>query len=1133
MSGVILICRPGIEGELSPFSEVELKWAGAGGILDLRKHRGILAKLLIVLAAKAKYDLVRGKAPNKSGFILERELVNFGISGPYSSLHDHLSGLAKSGYDSKYRKISKKLNLLDGIYYKTILCHYPLSPSRNPNRVWFLNIEPEDVWIAIRRREGVYKREVLFDVLGGRLENPFDVPIEESRSREEEREEKEKRLLAKFFRGKLPSERRRLSIIAKAFEKAAEGRRKSRPPSLQKLSQDYKKRIVDNRHGLWFPYLRKQEVSAPYLERTAVPANDAARERYFGPQKVAELITRENAIILLGDPGSGKSYTTARLAVKCAEGQLLPEYFPVYASLPRFSTAGELSGLCEKAINEIRGVDEGSHQTDFCDSLLAPEARTLLIFDALDEVHGEQTREIVNQLGYWLHRGNTKVIVTCRTYEYRDAFAQTPVFSLTELTDDQIIAYLQGFLSDSDANAEPIFKSQIKRDERILRMAQDPFMLSKMAFLLAADKSRQLPRNHGELLNAFIEELPRLKAEETRRRPGAVFHAEKNKCLEIIAYDMIDKQEDVTNYTFEHANNAVRKQTPAFPIDRLLEQAFHDRFLKRGSYLYPRDPIEFSHELFKEAFAGRRIRDLISGRTLKQKRQILLKHLDWVKWDDVFVLLVGMLDQQDSVLALKMSVDYVPILGGRAYLTTRYRDSRLEQSLVENLEMRSVDFMPNAAVELLEELGTDEARAALARETPLYADLDYAIPGEKRRQLMQLLSLGTGASFDVLLDMLTSQEMTRNIKSLIIKFVLDKGPLESMAKCIILAQEKGQEVFPDVVLTMARTLVQTSSDPANTNNQRSSAFPSSFYLFERFFGTIVRDRRAQVFNLLDSRDQRKQDAAAYALFVSPEPALVTVLEKRLNPISSRRARMFAAGALLKMGSRIGLSFLLDAVGGPDQHQSEFAIRVLTEVHTPESRHILIEALGSVASDPDKVYAIGRSLWAPENAEEYAIVKSLYDKSSDDEIRPQLLGLLCHSRMPDVVSDLYDIMRIPPATGFFPIFRRLAESPCEEFFERIGDYLVGQLPKLKNIPQRDLIYGRFVPLDQLMDALCHSNSSLSAQGVEIVEKKLGCSLVELVHNLRSESKGGTYLDALDGWRPSWRPSGTSANSKAQS
>lgn len=243
--------------------------------------------------------------------------------------------------------------------------------------------------------------------------------------------------------------------------------------------------------------------------------------------------------------------------------------------------------------------------------------------------------------------------------------------------------------------------------------------------------------------------------------------------------------------------------------------------------------------------------------------------------------------------------------------------------------------------------------------------------------------------------------------------------------------------------------------------------------------------------------------------------------------------MFAAGALLKMGSRIGLSFLLDAVGGPDQHQSEFAIRVLTEVHTPESRHILIEALGSVASDPDKVYAIGRSLWAPENAEEYAIVKSLYDKSSDDEIRPQLLGLLCHSRMPDVVSDLYDIMRIPPATGFFPIFRRLAESPCEEFFERIGDYLVGQLPKLKNIPQRDLIYGRFVPLDQLMDALCHSNSSLSAQGVEIVEKKLGCSLVELVHNLRSESKGGTYLDALDGWRPSWRPSGTSANSKAQS
>ena len=413
----------------------------------------------------------------------------------------------------------------------------------------------------------------------------------------------------------------------------------------------YKDRISLCWNLMWFPHLDLKQLQAPYLERSAIPTNEVAKKCYGGPVLLTELVKRENAIILLGEPGSGKTYTSAQLAVACARDQLLRGFFPIYASLSRFGKHKRIKGLCREAIDVVLAVDALHYTRDLYDIIVRSRSRIFYVFDGFDEVLGKQKTNLISQLRSLCRDNLHKVMITCRRFGYNDEFARVPAFSLTPLTDSQIVQYLQYFLG---VNAEITFYSQIARDPLSRTIAGQPFILSMMALLLSIDKDRQLPPSAPRLLDAFIGALPLHKAMESRQQAAAAFHAQKDLCLEIIAYDTIQKLDEITGYTYENAGDALCDKNLTFPLDKLLEQAYRDRFLQRGGYLHPKDTIEFSHELFRAIFAARLIRTFISGKTEDEKEKAFVQMASRARWETTLFLLFGLLDAQDRRLAVRV-----------------------------------------------------------------------------------------------------------------------------------------------------------------------------------------------------------------------------------------------------------------------------------------------------------------------------------------------------------------------------------------------------------------------------------------------------------------------------------------------
>jgi predicted NACHT family NTPase len=188
------------------------------------------------------------------------------------------------------------------------------------------------------------------------------------------------------------------------------------------------------------------------------------REAYErkAPRRVIEVLTEGAAqrIVLLGDPGAGKS-TLARylaLSLTTIDGDerlaSLRHHLPLLIELRTFAglhTKGEcktfLEFLDRLGKTEGLGVDQ-----ETLDAYLTEDGRALVIFDGLDEVFDPQERDtIARQIaGFATRYPKTRLLVTSRIIGYRRSILTDANFihhTLQDLNEDQINEFLTTWYS--------------------------------------------------------------------------------------------------------------------------------------------------------------------------------------------------------------------------------------------------------------------------------------------------------------------------------------------------------------------------------------------------------------------------------------------------------------------------------------------------------------------------------------------------------------------------------------------------------------------------------------------------------------------------------------------------------------
>lgn len=473
--------------------------------------------------------------------------------------------------------------------------------------------------------------------------------------------------------------------------------------------------------------LAGRDLASEDMERLGV--------RLSEPRPVRELVAEHDALVVLGDPGSGKTTFVKSLAVTFALGKGeelgLGPRLPILVPLSAYANALRDADvrLDEFVGDYFRHLGFDAPVLDMLRADLAA-GRALLLLDGLDEVRETSLRQtVVNRVTdfYVLHRrAGNKFVLTSRIVGYREV--QTPAEGLAECTlvdfdDEEIALFVERWTAALERQAQGesrVAQAEAERERRELldaveghggvrRLAANPLLLTILALMKRQGVS--LPERRVELYELYVRTLlstwnrargldrpPErdLDVVETVRvlAPLALWMHEVDPGLGLV------KREDLRRRLDEIYQERC-EDDPEARTRQLLEDVrdYAGLLLERGPGEYG-----FIHLTFEEYLAAVAIALDAQGDAARMAERVLAR-IGEPAWHEVARLLVGyvgLVQQLDSVagtLVEKLSGETAPavILAGEAVedvgrsgVTPRSRRTVVE-SLVETMQGSEVE----------------------------------------------------------------------------------------------------------------------------------------------------------------------------------------------------------------------------------------------------------------------------------------------------------------------------------------------------------------------------------------------------------------------------------------------------------
>lgn len=369
-----------------------------------------------------------------------------------------------------------------------------------------------------------------------------------------------------------------------------------------------------------------------------------------------EIVNLERKLVLLGEPGLGKTTTLLHLAWKSSSYPVPLEEtaeafpIPIHIELKYYEGESDLSILFSRKMNEILsarhlvlGNDSEASTRIIRNWLIDTRLRFFFLLDGINEVREEHHLKLIGLI-LALLRSPHRAIVSCREQDYDESLRNlAPAFVLQELQPDDILNYLKARLGPQ-GNA--FFFDEILPDKKLLTLAANPLMLSLIATVADPKYKKKsqigLPRSQGQLLRTFVELMPGL-----RRADGFVPVVSPDivtDALSRLALAMQDRQR--LTIKIGQCRQLLESTIGFEAIDQILTQAKDWRFLKTDGRMG--EPIEFLHQLFLEYFAAVRI---VNELQLGSEFEKVLKGRQFdERWFEVLEMVMGIVEQPDAFL---------------------------------------------------------------------------------------------------------------------------------------------------------------------------------------------------------------------------------------------------------------------------------------------------------------------------------------------------------------------------------------------------------------------------------------------------------------------------------------------------
>jgi HEAT repeat protein len=420
-------------------------------------------------------------------------------------------------------------------------------------------------------------------------------------------------------------------------------------------------------YALWSDQSQYIERSVTRIEnlfsRTVLKYHPQSSERYEReePETLDQTLAREDKLILLGEPGLGKTTSLLHLAWQAANDALNSERsidphslgVPIFIELKYYNAEQELEALLAGRVNQVLrprnltlSPDSGESTVILKTWLTHPDAKFLLLLDGLNEVNPEYhtlIRDLVQKLFSYKH----KFVVACRERDYDSSLRESAsAFKLQPLQHNEIQTYLDGVLGPK---ARPLLNNDILIDSKMVSLAANPLMLWLISVVAQTDPNARLPANKGRLFQQFVFDMPRLRASEGLRSRTS-FDA-VTAVLAKLGFEMQERRK-VT----DDLSSARGYLLPIHGqrLEDVLAQAKEWRFLRSDGAMG--EQIEFLHQLFLEYFATAHLdSQLRAGHSFAE---VICDRHDNEWWGEVITMLAG-ISNRSAEMVVWLSLECV------------------------------------------------------------------------------------------------------------------------------------------------------------------------------------------------------------------------------------------------------------------------------------------------------------------------------------------------------------------------------------------------------------------------------------------------------------------------------------------
>ncbi|MDU9047238.1 MAG: NACHT domain-containing protein [Candidatus Electrothrix sp. Rat3] len=438
-------------------------------------------------------------------------------------------------------------------------------------------------------------------------------------------------------------------------------------PQLLELPKEEQQRLI-----------QQGEVDAREFEQLERERHDL-RRAYFDqtPRPVLEVCAdlQLPRLVILGDPGSGKSSLLRFLALEWARDEDANRRYtaplPLLIELRDYNQWNCPNGKgFVSYLHHARTWHRLNQQT--LDALLKIPGRVVLLLDGLDEIFDPKEREqAINDIHRFSNDyPDTRIILTSRVVGYkaqRLRGAGFQDFMLQDLDEEQIEQFLNLWhettftdTNEAERKRERLAKA-IKDSRPIKLLAGNPLLLTLMAII---NRHEELPRNRVELYEKaaklllqnwdtgrHLQNYPDLKARirfwakaEILRKVAMEMQTGGKKAANLIQGDKLIVL--IADYLKETFGNELLKDHPRSVAEVLVRQLRERNFIL---CFLGGDSYAFVHRTFLEYFCAAEYVDQFKERqTLKIDDLLALydQHCRDDDWQEVLRLICGQLDEQ-------------------------------------------------------------------------------------------------------------------------------------------------------------------------------------------------------------------------------------------------------------------------------------------------------------------------------------------------------------------------------------------------------------------------------------------------------------------------------------------------------